>query len=361
MSLTVGTLADGRIQVWNDLACKTKVSTQPGAAWSDWINHPLGKEYSFVSLPCAIQGADGDVGVYCNATVSSQATSGSLAHSVPTILGLVEYPEGSEQDWQPWTIGPAGSVVLAGAVLGGQLSASLTPGYNGARAPILIWYQPPAGALGVLPTNTAGESGPMAPFIPTPPTTLLWPLYGANSSDPSQNQALFAGTPINYGLWGQPQPYLKLYITTGTIDYSFGGHQQPFDWAPWREFSPALEQSTGGVASLAASVLPGGAIQIFASDTSGQLWTIWQESRENSFVWINSWQTFPLPGGNRLSKLYIGNSDAAPPSLEQASLALAQTVTGELQLFAKDENVTVWTTWKTSAIPGAGWSVWEKF
>jgi hypothetical protein len=281
---------------------------------------------------------------------------------------LEQYSEGPDQDWQP-TRDPLGTVYVAGAVLGGQLSASSIIGTQGGHAPIQWWYYNTEGALQSSLTNNLGVGGLAAPFKPELPSsraTLLWPLYGANSSDTSQYQALFLGSAIDASLLGQPQPYLKLYNSITTINYSFepnggGASYLPFEWAPWREFSPALEDATGGVASLTACLLPGGGIQMFASDTRGQLWTIWQESKENLFAWISAWRAFPLPGGNRLPQLYIGSADFALPTLNRASLALGQNVTGELQLFAQDEHGALWTTWKTSEVEGAAWSDWARF
>jgi hypothetical protein len=359
MTLTLGTLDDGRLQVWNDLKCKTKLSTLPGAGWSEWISHPIPRGYGYVSLPCAILAGGGVLSVYCSATTIVPAKAGGVGSVIPVILALNEYPpNGTIVDWAPalgeW---PSGSVVVAGGVLGGQRSSDQPGGTAGAQSPIQLLLSSLTGEL----LGKLLNSGVWGPFKPTAPsdTGPVWLLYGANSSDTFPYSMMWTGTKQ----WGGSQPFLKLYFSITTpVNYSFGGYQQPFEWTPWKEFSPGLEQTTGGAASVAASLLPGGFIQMFASDTNGDLWTIWQEpGPENSVVWISAWRPFPLPGGKKIATLNPANSDAPPPSLDRASLALGQVVTGELQLFAKDEDNTVWTTWKTSVNPGAPWSDWTKF
>jgi hypothetical protein len=210
-----------------------------------------------------------------------------------------------------------------------------------------------------------------------PPQPVLWPAYGENNfSFSAVAPTLFLATDINHRPAGD-QPYLKLYFLSGT-NCGDGPPAPRLAWPEsWAVFSPALHQATGGVASLAASqltvvaVVPSGApasyllggFQIFASDANGDLWTIAQEFNANSNhgYWPPSWSQFSLPGGNKIAHLYPGNLDFSLPSLQRNALALAQTATGELQLFAIDYKSHVWTTWKLGVYTTSSWSNWERF
>jgi hypothetical protein len=371
-ALAVGTLWDGRLQVYaatsNGIVHKTKVSAQAGAPWTEWTTFPPPNNPPLTSsigpIVCTVEVAGGNVLTFANGGTVLPGPPGSLISSAPTIVCAEQSPSlGTPTGWGGWSAWPetpAGYVLLAGGVLGGQSSASPEIGTTSVTGtgPIQLWADPgPNG--GGLQTSMGGG---WFPFQPAPPVSggVLWPLYGPQGSQVTQNQALWLGTGIT-GDGGGTQPYLTLYITTTQINYTFGGGQEPFAWGKWSEFSPQLPSDTGGVASLAAGVLPEGVFQVFASDCHGTLWTIWQTLIQNAPVWQTAWSKFPLPGGKPLPALNQGNADDTPPSLLRNVLAIAQDITGELQLFAIRVDGTVWTTWKKSIQDGAPWEPWQEF
>jgi len=372
-AIALATLWDGRLQVLADtpagIMSKTKVAAQPGAGWTNWTHLPTPTFQSAqgAQLVCAVQQAGGNVSIFCNGEQALPGAPGTLVNTTPVIVFTGETegnPFPGASDWSLWPDTPEGYTLWAGAVLGGQLSASPDIGYQAARGPIQLWAMPSEGAAGLqtMLTGSGGEYGDWGPFKPSPPQAggVLWPLYGPNSSNATQQQALWLGTNINPN--PGTQPFLTLYITTTEINFSFGEHQEPFEWSSWKEFSPQLAASTGGAGSLAAGVLPGGEIQAFVSDCSGELWTIWQtQGSDNTLAWPSAWNKFPLPPGKKLKSLNPGSSDYTPPEFLRTVLAIGQTITGELQLFAIDSGGTVWTTWKESTLAGAPWTSWEEF
>jgi hypothetical protein len=100
---------------------------------------------------------------------------------------------------------------------------------------------------------------------------------------------------------------------------------------------------------MAASQLPDGRFQLFASDGNGFLYSIWQDTSDE---WLPSWQTnFPQPGSGQI--LIGGNTNL--------TLAMAPLPDGRLQLFAIDASGDVWSAWKTSTDPDSGWTGWVPF
>jgi len=356
-ALTVGTLWDGRIQVWvqvaNGFQSKHKASTEPGAPWTEWKDYPMPSGFQVSNLPCAFPVAGGNLNVFCNAQQIYKADNPDslVAKGPSTIMFKTEYNPGGTSDWAPWWGTPPGSVLLGGWTEGGQLN--IPPiGYAGGYPSQALWAKTDKGIVYVSKSIGDGSMGPFVKFMPPPPTSLLWTLYSSNNSDQNTmavgGEAFWwTGTDINETP-GEGQPYLTLYW---------------FTESGWKEFSPALPKATGGVASLAAGVIADSPAQVFASDVNGDLWTIWQkyDQTKMSWFWLPEWLSFPLPGGHKLPSLAPGSLDFALPSLARNVLAAAQTVTGELQLFALDENGTVWTIWKKSAEPGASWSEWVTF
>jgi hypothetical protein len=349
---------------------KTKVSARAGAAWTAWSAFPSPAKFQLnyndaqPALVCAVQVPGGGLNVFANGLVALPTPKGELTNTAPVILFTQELASGpapTAADWVPWPATPQGYVLWAGAVLGGQLSANPDIGYQAARGPIQLWAMAENGGdLMTALTGTGGQWEPWVPVKPAPPASLsvMWPLYGPNNNSATQNQAVFMSTSIN----AEPdanQADLPLYMSTTKIEFAFGENQLPWAWTAWEEFSPKFP-GTGGVASLAAGVLPEGTMQIFAADTYGALWSIWQNLEQNTPVWETAWSKFPLPGGKALTGLNSGSGDYSGPTLPRYVLATAQDVSGELQLFAIGGG-TVWTTWKQSTQVGAPWMAWEEF
>jgi hypothetical protein len=359
-ALTVGTLWDGRLKVWawtdTGFAVKQKVSIEPGAPWTDWANY----EAPDGPMPCAVQLDGGNLAVFVNNLGENPDVTPSV------IMHKTEFADtgGGASNWAPWPNTPAGYMMLTGCIYGGQLNPN--PVSSTGNPKVQFWAVDQASGhwytswMGGNPDGTVNWER----VRPAPPASasVLWPLYsgnnsanGVNDQNPGYqgggNQYLWIGTggvtdwrPQNFG----PPPFKLYWLTQGA----------------WKEFSPALEASTFGVVSLAACDAAYGGAQVFASDAYGHLWTIWSEPLPsgNGYSWLPAWREFPLPGGNILASPY----NPADPSISiedtpRKALALAQTVTGELQLFAVDINGKVWTTWKTSTEPGAPWSRWERF
>jgi hypothetical protein len=361
LGLTVGTLWDGRLKVWawtdggTGFAVKQKVSIEPGAQWTDWANYEaptLPGQFAVGPMPCAVQLDGGNLAVF----VDLLSTNGSLNSSV--IMHKTEFAGGggAASNWAPWPNTPAGYVMLAGCIYGGQLNPN--PVSTAGNPKVQFWAVDEASGHWYTSSQGGNPDGTVnwERVSPAPPASasVLWPLYsgnnddgnGANDQNPGYqgggDQYLWIGTALG------PQPFKLYWLTQGA----------------WKEFSPALEASALGVVSLAACDAAYGGAQVFASDSYGHLWTIWSEPSPsgNGYSWLPAWQKFPLPGGNILPSPYNpADLPISIPTTPRKSLALAQTVTGELQLFAVDTNGKVWTTWKTSTEPGAPWSSWERF
>ena len=361
MGLAVGTLSDGRVRVWSGARYRTKTSTADHAPWTDWAEdaHQPG------DIVCAAPAAGGNLLVYSNGTISVPTQPGGLSRTESVVM-FQEVPEGTDvlSGWAAWPDTPDSFALAAGGVLGGQLSTP-DPEFTESDSASWLWAWTPDGAL----LTSASSGGGALNWTVFPPGTsgggVLWNLYGPNNTDLGLDEGILWHAPaINAEPDGQ-QPYLSLAVST----YPFATAPSAFDgaaanWTAWRAF-PQLPADTGGVASLAACFLPDANIQVFASDTDGGLWTIWQRPAESgdpaNWVWPASWEKFPLPGGNAMPRLRPGNLDWSPATLERNALALAQLAPGGLQLFALDDNGAVWTTFKTSTLAGAPWSAWERF
>jgi hypothetical protein len=217
------------------------------------------------------------------------------------------------------------------------------------------------------------------------PHPILRPLYGPNKEGKAKS-ALWSLQGVSASAPGG-LPYLTLYWSQ-LLEYSYISDKRfTIKWGPWPEFSPVLPAASGGVASLAAGYLPNGAIQIFAVDVQGELWTIWQEvDSSGNYSWPGQWNLFkpPLPGERTcLARSFVdfgrtghntlgGVAPDGPIILPwgiqaygwssgRNSLALAQTAAGELQLFVIANDGTVWTTRKEGTHNGAFWSPWKQF
>ena len=360
VGLAVGTLWDGRVRVWSGTRYRTKTSTAAHAPWTDWTEDADQPG----DVVCAAPTAGGNLNVYSNGATPEPGQPGLPRSEALVLFQEVPYGGDDVTGWSPWPDTPIGYAVAAGGVLGGQLS-TLDPEFTESDSASWLWVWTPDGGL----LTSAFSGGGALDWTVFPPGSagggVLWNLYGPNDTSLGLTEGMLWHAPaINAEPDGE-QPYLSLAVST----YPFATAPSSFDgaatnWTAWRAFA-RLPSGTGGVASLAACLLPEGNIQVFASDANGGLWTIWQRPAESgdpaNWVWPEGWEKFPLPGGYGMPFLRPGNTDWSPASLERNALALAQLAPGGLQLFALDENDAVWTTFKTSTEPGASWSRWERF
>ena len=371
-ALTVGTLWDGRLKVWawtdTGFAVKQKVSIEPGAPWTAWANYEAPRSRFASSMPCAVQLGGGNLAVFVNSLRGTDPTPNSAV-----IMHKTEFGGAGDaaSNWAPWPNTPTGYVMLAGCIYGGQLNAN--PVSTAGNPKVQFWAVDAASGhwytswMGGNPDGTVNWER----VSPAPPssasstslsaTSVLWPLYSGNNGGGDPANGVNGVNDQNLGYQGGGNQYLWI----GTAHELHASKLYWLTQGAWKEFSPALEASALGVVSLAACDAPYGGAHVFASDVYGHLWTIWSEPSPsgNGYSWLPAWRRFPLPGGNILPSPY--NPADPPISIEvtpRKSLALAQTVTGELQLFAVDTNGKVWTTRETSTVePGGLWSRWERF
>ena len=172
----------------------------------------------------------------------------------------------------------------------------------------------------------------------------VWPLYAASNVDGTFNAETFP-------LWVYNQDDGNVYWIQANLT------NEP-TWGAWSVFQP-LPQGDLGIAAMAASQLPDGRFQLFASDQNGFLYSIWQDTSGN---WLPSWQTnFPQPGSGQI--LVGGSNSIFWPNGLPYNLTLSMTPLpdGRSQLFAIDASGDVWSAWKTSTDPDAGWTSWSAF
>jgi hypothetical protein len=360
VGLAVGTLWDGRVRVWSGLRYNTKTSIAGGAPWTGWTDDASQPG----DIVCAGQVAGANLMIFSNGTVGKPGPPGSLAQTEPAVMvQSVDSGGDTTSGWSAWPTTPAGYALASGGVLGGQLSMA-DPEFTLSDSTLWLWAWAPDGKLYISAMNGDGSLN----WTPFPPGSasggVVWNLYGPNNS----SQGLAEGI-----LWHAPainteplseQPFLTLAVSTYPSATAPSSLSSASNWTAWKSFVPQLGADTGGVASLAACFLPDGNIQVFASDTAGNLWTIWQQQPkvgdQADWIWPQSWEAFPLPGGHQMPILNSGNLDYVPASLERNALALAQLATGGLQLFALDNDSVVWTTYKTSDQSDAPWSDWGR-
>jgi hypothetical protein len=252
----------------------------------------------------------------------------------------------SDSDWLPWTpfTVPYASSFFAGAVLGGQLAPYST------STPVEYWTIDDTYSLNKFVEGIDEGWQSFEPDLPEPDAFLgVWPLYmGYNDLAPS-----------TFPLWAMGVGG-HLYWSTAAIEYEIPAGRLPLPapvWGPWQPF-PSLP---GGyyISSLAASQLSDQRIQVFAADTNGNLWSIWQNNVAGD--WTPAWQSFPgLPNGQPI--LHDPNlpPDQVPNGVQQI-LALAPLPDARLQLFAVDDEGNVWTTWKETTDADSGWGAWTQF
>jgi hypothetical protein len=372
-TLTAGTLDGGSLVVLAQTTDGFQSNSQvaPGGDWSGW-SYFTNPGPSLTNIACAFLAGGG-----ANMTVFANSAD----------LGIQTSDEGLAT-WSAWNNTPTGYLLAAGAILGGQ-EALVGGNVIGAgpkfAAQLWAWN---GETLSSMTTSPGGSWGPWSAFqspqnMAGPP--ILRPLYGPNNEGMAKS-ALWSLQSVSASAPGG-LPYLTLSWAQ-LPEYSYiSDNRFTIKWGTWVEFNPPLPASSGGVASLAAGYLPNGAIQIFAVDVQGALWTIWQEvDSSGNYFWPGQWNLFkpPIPGertclalslvdfgrtGHNFFEGAAGEGGILDQSGLQAygwswgrdSLALAQTAAGELQLFVIANDGTVWTTRKEGTHNGAFWSPWQQF
>jgi hypothetical protein len=82
------------------------------------------------------------------------------------------------------------------------------------------------------------------------------------------------------------------------------------------------------------------------TDAQGRLFTTWKVTTNSSANWVPWWAFLGE----------VGNLPAAA-----RNVAVAPLSNRALQPWVTDANGGLWSTWKTSAVAGGGWSGWEDF
>jgi hypothetical protein len=117
-------------------------------------------------------------------------------------------------------------------------------------------------------------------------------------------------------------------------------------WTMWSNFLDVAGPIPAGVASVAVAPLSNGALELWATDKNGGLWTSWKINANANADWTG-WSDF------------LGEVGAIPAGV--ASVAVAPLSNGALELWATDKNGGLWTCWKVDSTPGANWTGWADF
>jgi hypothetical protein len=353
ISVVLGTLPDGRLQLWgvqpvspgsgnSTTWSKWKLTDDPNSAWTNWNQLP--EDYDDFSILTAPMGPDGRLmlfGIGPDTNVISWRLKASIDPSA---------------EWLPWQpFEPQFLSIFScfsGAVLGGQMM----PYYL--NTPIELWVvQSDSGAVLTLVNSYAlsAISAPVSYFggdwlvFPSQLgdfASLVWALY-------CQGSAVNTFPIWALGLNG------TLYWNTAELNYlgPEGNLSSGPKWGQWQQF---VQLPNGAeLTSLAAGQLPDGRVQVFASDSNGFLYSIWQQT---GGVWPASWQPFPQPGGNAV-QVNNGSSIFWPNgSFQNQFLVIGNLPDGRLQLFALDASGTAWSTWKETTDPNSPWFLpWSVF
>jgi hypothetical protein len=363
-SVVLGTLFDGRLQIWAQvnqadgstlLYSRWKITTDPNSGWSDWALFPTNPYMGqILTAPMFLTGQSqlfAALGDGSTLSWTLKVAADSNAGWLPWSSFSPNFPPPPNAEYQPPTMAR-----FAGAVLGGQLSGFF------ANTPVQLWIIDYAGALWTIrsvpgpviidnaPSTFYGEGQDWTLFQPFPPEGLrsVFPLYCGGAGT--------INAPNSFPLWVVGQSG-TLYVTNATLLYfGAGGNLSGGpNWSPWSKFTQLPEAP---VDSLVAGQLTDGRIQIFASDTNGAIFSIWQDTNGN---WPSFWQGFAQPGGK---PIFVSQENIAlwfHQLKEDLTLAIAPLPDGRLQLFAIDDSANIWSAWKTSIDPNSGWTDWSPF
>jgi hypothetical protein len=117
-------------------------------------------------------------------------------------------------------------------------------------------------------------------------------------------------------------------------------------WTGWNNFLAGVGPLPAGARDICVGPLPDGRLQVWVSDANGGLWSCWKITTDASANWTQ-WSDFfagvgGLPGGAR-------------------KLAVAPLADGRLQFWAADGSGGLWSCWKMTTDPNAGWTGWRDF
>ena len=115
---------------------------------------------------------------------------------------------------------------------------------------------------------------------------------------------------------------------------------------PWSDFLAEVGSLPNGVQQAAVAPLPDGRLELWAIDAAGGLFTTWKVSTVPNAGWA-PWTDF------------LAEVGSLPNGVQQ--VAVAPLPDGRLELWAIDAAGGLFTTWKVSAAPNAGWAPWTDF
>lgn len=131
--------------------------------------------------------------------------------------------------------------------------------------------------------------------------------------------------------------------TTWKVDPSPGAN-----WSsPWTDFLAEVGGLPAQVDDIAVAPLPDGALEFWAADTNGKLWTTWKVDPSPGANWSSPWTDF------------LAEVGGLPSGVNR--VAVAPLSDGRLELWVTDMNGSLWTTWKVDPSPGANWAPWSDF
>jgi hypothetical protein len=354
--VVVGTLSDWRMQVWAKVASgsepiftRWKKTTDPGSDWTDWQPFPSLFTDGSTIEPLA-------TALY--ATRQSQLF-GMTGNG--DLVWTLKASDDSLSDWSAWMpfLPPHPGITLGvGFLAAGILGTQLGPYFT--DTPIMMWM-----AANDSPTVNSIQST-AAEFRTNDPLSYYkdWQLFQPQFAGQLKGiWPLYCGFDIpfaqeHFPVWGVAND--QLYWCRATMAYDASGHilSTGPTWSDWQLFAQLPNLA---VDSFAAALLPDGRIQLFASDTSGTLYSIWQDDVAAG-TWLPAWTPFPQPGGRHLLVSSVANNVLFPNGPTQSmSLAVGTLPDQRLQLFAVDDTASIWTTWKLTTDPSSSWAPWVPF
>lgn len=240
-------------------------------------------------------------------------------------------------------------------------NAAVTGGPTWTETPIAYWVTDTAGTLwqSLLPP----------PTVSTPvPTPSLWdPFPGANQfkaaavwpfNGPSTSP--IGVKPSVWPIWALDESG-TLWWNSATFERLKNGLLIGPTWGVWNRFPAQIAHT---IVSLAAAALPDGRIQIFASDSLGGLWSIWQA---HNGAWPTTWAAIASPHGNFPGGVVATGKVLVPGGGKQTTIsgqmiAMGQMPEGYLQLFVIDQSGYLFSNQKTSGSdPNSPWAGWTLF
>jgi hypothetical protein len=117
-------------------------------------------------------------------------------------------------------------------------------------------------------------------------------------------------------------------------------------WTPWADFLGEAGEIQAGVARVAVAQLPDQRLELWVTDRAGALLTSWKLTADPNADWV-PWADF------------LAEAGAIPAGVSQVTVAALSDE--RLQLWAVDSAGGLFTTWKLTTNPNAGWTPWTNF